>query len=137
MSTYSDENKFLAHHFCHFVVRQDFEFKIGTDRKEGKNIFPPTRAGFALLSGPPFIRTWSGGSRSDQWLFFLFEPLRRDPGTNSRKFRFSGRICPSRKNPNSVSFWDFLFRDEFSPTEDREGVRLGFGWEPGYQKKWL
>ena len=55
MSTYSDERKFPAHHFCHFVVRQDFGFKIGTDRKKSeKKLHPPTHAGFALLGGPPF-----------------------------------------------------------------------------------
>ena len=48
MLTYSDERKFSARYFCHFVGRQDFEFKIGADRKEVGGIFR-----FALRAPSP------------------------------------------------------------------------------------
>ena len=49
--------------------------KIGSGRRSEEKFPPPTHAGFVLLSGPPFIRPWSGKIAERRGAFFLVSSL--------------------------------------------------------------
>ena len=105
-----------------------FSKKSVLTEKSGKNFsHPPTP--FCAPEWAALIRPWSGGSRGDQGLFFLF-------GASQEKFEFK---FPGNSNFRknlfieefrvSHSFWDFSIRDRIysqpRTTKGFESVRVG------------
>ena len=104
--------------------------KIGSDRKSGKNFsHPPTP--FCAPEWAALIRPWSGGSRSDQGLFFSLWSLSGETRIRiPRNFEVPGNF--DHRRFSSFSFRSGISRSaiENFPTEDHEGVRFGSGGNP-------
>ena len=104
--------------------------KIGSDRKSGKNFsHPPTP--FCAPEWAALIRPWSGGSRSDQGLFFSLWSLSGEIRIRiSRNFKFRENF-DHRRFPSFSFVLGFLDpRSNLFTTEDHEGVRIGSGGNP-------
>ena len=110
-------------------VSAGFFQKIGSDRKSGKNFsHPPTP--FCAPEWAALIRPWSGGSRSDQGLFFSLWSLSGETRIRiSRNFENSGRILNVEDFRVSHFVLGFLDpRSKFSQPRTTKGfdsVRVG------------